>query len=56
VSFSIQPRPGVSLGTRITNTASIVFDTNPAMQTNEVWNTLGVIEYKIYLPLMRRNR
>jgi RHS repeat-associated protein len=43
VSFSIMPKPGVAMGTRITNTASIIFDTNPAIQTNKVWNTLGTI-------------
>jgi uncharacterized repeat protein (TIGR01451 family) len=43
VSFSIIPKPRVAMGTRITNTASIVFDTNPAIQTNEVWNTLGKV-------------
>jgi len=56
VSFSIMPKARCGNGTRITNTASIVFDTNSAMQTNAVWNTLGVIEYRVYLPVVRRNR
>jgi RHS repeat-associated protein/uncharacterized repeat protein (TIGR01451 family) len=43
VSFSIRPRAGITLGTRITNTASIVFDVNEPIQTNEWWNTVGAV-------------
>jgi RHS repeat-associated protein/uncharacterized repeat protein (TIGR01451 family) len=43
VSFSIKPKAGLALGTRITNTASIVFDTNDPIETNAVWNTIGEI-------------
>ncbi|MBM4460396.1 MAG: DUF11 domain-containing protein [Chloroflexi bacterium] len=41
VSFSIRPKPGIAIGTRITNTARIIFDNNNPIATNEVWNTIG---------------
>ncbi len=41
VSFTVFPKAGVAEGTRITNSASIVFDQNPAIATNEVFNTIG---------------
>jgi uncharacterized repeat protein (TIGR01451 family) len=41
VTFSVKPRVDVALGTRISNTASIVFDTNDPIVTNEVWNTIA---------------
>lgn len=56
VSFLIKPKANVALGTRIANTASIVFDTNDPIATNEVWNTIGVPDYKLFLPLVRKNR
>ena len=40
VSFTISPDSGLISGTRVTNRASIVFDINPAMLTNEVFNTI----------------
>lgn len=43
VSFTIRPRAGLADGTSITNTASIVFDTNAPIETNEVWNTIGPV-------------
>ena len=43
VAFSVKPRADVTVGTLITNTASIVFDTNDPIETNEVWNTIGVL-------------
>jgi hypothetical protein len=52
VSFSIQPRSDVASGTRITNTASIVFDTNEPIETNEVWN---IVDHRIFLPLVLRD-
>jgi murein DD-endopeptidase MepM/ murein hydrolase activator NlpD len=52
VSFLIKPKPGVALGTRITNKASIVFDTNAPIGTNEVWNIVGIPTRKVYLPLV----
>ncbi len=54
VSFLIKPRVDVSAGTRITNTASIVFDTNAPIMTNEVWNTFGY-GYNLFLPIVRRS-
>jgi RHS repeat-associated protein/uncharacterized repeat protein (TIGR01451 family) len=41
VSFSVRPNPGIAIGTRITNTARIVFDSNDPIATNAVWNTIG---------------
>ena len=43
VSFTIQPRADAPMDTPLTNSAGIVFDTNAAIETNQVWNTLGVI-------------
>ncbi|MGB0384669.1 MAG: RHS repeat domain-containing protein [Ardenticatenaceae bacterium] len=40
VTFSIKPKPDIELGTVITNSASIVFDTNEAIETNEVRNVI----------------
>lgn len=40
------------MGTLITDTASIVFDTNDPIETNEVWNIIG---YQVFLPLVLRN-
>jgi uncharacterized repeat protein (TIGR01451 family) len=42
VTFSIKPKVGATPGTSITNKASIVFDTNAPIETNEVLNTIGV--------------
>lgn len=42
VSFSIKPKADTAAGTRISNTASIVFDTNDPIETNEAWNSIGV--------------
>ena len=41
VMFSVTPKADLPLGTRITNKASIVFDTAAAMETNEVFNSIG---------------
>lgn len=42
VSFSIRPKADVAAGTRITNTASIIFDTNDPIETDPAaWNTIG---------------
>jgi len=43
VSFTIRPRADAPVGTSLTNSAGIVFDTNEAIETNQVRNTLGVI-------------
>ena len=40
VTFMIRPKPGQADGTEIRNIASIVFDTNEAIITNESLNTL----------------
>ena len=43
VSFSVRPRPGVIVdGTRIENRATIVFDMNPPIVTNTVFNTFDL--------------
>ncbi|MCL4827375.1 MAG: DUF11 domain-containing protein [Caldilinea sp.] len=42
VTFSIKPKAGSPPGATITNKASIVFDTNAPIETNEVLNTIGV--------------
>ncbi len=44
VSFHIKPRADAADGTVIKNKASIVFDTQAAMETNEVSNTLGTLQ------------
>jgi murein DD-endopeptidase MepM/ murein hydrolase activator NlpD len=56
VSFLIKPKPNTAIGTRITNKATITFDTNNPIVTNEVWNTIGIPDQKryVYLPLIRR--
>jgi WD40 repeat protein len=50
VTFSIAQTANLSIGTVITNQASIVFDTNPAIVTNTYLNTIG--QPTIYLPLV----
>lgn len=40
VSFNIIPKDSLSFGTKILNRASIIFDTNPAIATNEWINTI----------------
>jgi RHS repeat-associated protein len=51
VSFSIRPKPRLPLGTPLTNRASIVFDTNAPILTNQVVNSYGFL---IYAPMLRR--
>jgi len=41
VRFSVRPKATLAAGTLITNNASIVFDTNPPMDTNTVSNTIA---------------
>ncbi len=41
VSFVVSPAPGLAGGTRITNEATIVFDTNAGLTTNQVLNTIS---------------
>ena len=52
VSFAIKPKPGIALGTVVTNQASITFDYNDPILTNEVWNTIDLL--KVFLPVVRR--
>ncbi len=40
VAFSIKPKPGLSVGTQIENTASIVFDFNTPIITNTTQNVI----------------
>jgi uncharacterized repeat protein (TIGR01451 family) len=55
VSFSIRPKPHLARGTLITNWATIVFDEEASIATNEVRNTIGEANL-IYLPVILRNR
>ena len=41
ISFAVRPRSDAEKGSLITNRATIVFDYEAAIDTNEVWNTLG---------------
>lgn len=41
IRFSVKLKPGLALGTQITNKAQIYFDTNPAIVTNTTLNTLA---------------
>jgi len=54
VAFSVKPRSGLARGTVITNQASIVFDTETSIVTNEVWNTVGAPSFSVYLPVVLR--
>ena len=40
--FSVRTKPGLAPGTRITNAATIVFDTEAPITTNEVFHTIGL--------------
>ncbi|MFH1110426.1 MAG: choice-of-anchor C family protein [Planctomycetota bacterium] len=40
VTFTIRPRPDLPTGTEITNSATIIFDINEPIMTNEVFNTV----------------
>ncbi|MHB8800013.1 MAG: DUF7619 domain-containing protein [Thermoanaerobaculia bacterium] len=42
VLFSVRTRTDLAPGTRIANTATIVFDTNAPITTNEVFHTIGL--------------
>jgi hypothetical protein len=42
VMFTIKPKVGLATGTEIRNKARIVFDTNPAIDTPEWFNTLDI--------------
>ncbi len=43
VSYQVSPRAEAPIGSVITNQASIVFDTNEPIVTNEVTNTIGYV-------------
>jgi len=53
IGFTILPRASDPIGTILTNQASIVFDVNQPIVTNEVKNIVG-ISYQIYLPLLAK--
>ena len=40
-TYTVKQRPGLPLGTRIHNSASIYFDFNPPIKTNKTRNTIG---------------
>ena len=48
ISFSIQPNTDRPFRTEVINAASIVFDTNDPILTNNVLNTLGL--YQVFFP------
>jgi hypothetical protein len=50
VTFKLDPLPYLEPGTKILNEAYIVFDNNPAIQTNLVLNTIYTCEW-LYSPL-----
>ncbi|MCL4859218.1 MAG: hypothetical protein KJZ93_07415 [Caldilineaceae bacterium] len=57
VTFSIRPKPGIASGTVVKNQASIVFDTNEPIITNEVDNLVGeavdlVVQGSVASPLV----
>ena len=55
VTFSVELRPNLAVGTLITNQASIVFDTNEAIVTNVYSNTIQALPSAIptiYLPII----
>ncbi|MBN1486358.1 MAG: hypothetical protein JW981_01875 [Anaerolineae bacterium] len=56
VVFSIDMQPALTIGTVITNEASIVFDTNEAIMTNVYTNIIGVPSTSIYLPLIMKQQ
>lgn len=41
VRYSVKPKPGTPIGTRIENKASVIFDTNDPSDTKPVFNTIG---------------
>ena len=57
VTFSVEQKADLSLGTTIDNFAEIVFDNNEPIITNSYRNTIGVPpppSWYFYLPLIRR--
>jgi len=40
VTYIVKPKPDTPTGTEITNKATIIFDTNEPIETNEVFNTI----------------
>ena len=43
VTFTIRPESDLTTGTEITNAATIIFDTNEPIETNEVFNTIDAV-------------
>ena len=43
VTFQVRPQAGLPTGTEITNSATIIFDVNEPIDTNEVFNTLDAV-------------
>ncbi|MCB0190768.1 MAG: hypothetical protein KDJ65_02390 [Anaerolineae bacterium] len=54
VSFFIKHKANIPIGTRISNKARIIFDTNEPIETNEVWNIIGRPQLYTYLPVILR--
>jgi RHS repeat-associated protein/uncharacterized repeat protein (TIGR01451 family) len=52
VSFAIKPEDDILLGKVVYNQASITFDYNDPILTNQVWNTIDYL--KIFLPVVRK--
>jgi len=53
VAFGVRPRSDLAWGTLIMNRATIVFDTEASITTNEVMNTIGGTNI-VYLPVILR--
>jgi uncharacterized repeat protein (TIGR01451 family) len=54
VTFAVRPRADTPKGTRTGSSASIIFDANAAIETNEAWNTIGAVAVPVYLPVISR--
>jgi hypothetical protein len=57
VTFNIRPTTELALGSRVPNSASIVFDTNPAIVTNTATVIVGTADFirsYIYIPTIQR--
>jgi len=56
VTFSISPKTDIPLGSLIFNRGEIVFDTNEAIITNQVFNVIDEVpDNQLFLPILLRN-
>jgi hypothetical protein len=57
VTFNVRPKADLALGSSVPNTASIVFDTNPAIVTNTatvIVGTADFVRYYNYIPTIQK--